>query len=722
MPGRFVWGLCVSLGVVSWMGVPLAARGAEGQAEAEAMTIGVGWRGDGSGRYPQAAPPVHWGRVGKTVAQLRAQAAKPKDGDTGTAIPDGVIREWLVLGPLPLSKAAKPNADVIAGESDWSPSEGEKVGDLVWRKVPVDSSTLDLKALFGATAPVEAVGYALAYVYSEMAQPFAARTMVSSESSLRTLCNGKIWDGKLEKGWNRLLFRVGCGRMDCWQQDKFANWYLRLIFFADKGDQYEERNIAWTVRLPGWGIAQPVIVGDRLLVSGNNRTLFCLNKQDGRILWARTTTYADVATQEERKASPEAFAEIDPLCQQLRKIDASLGESAQIEEKVSWEKIDLEHKIVGLMAKVNPEKYKRLADGEAGSAIPVPTSDGRYVYTLWQDLLVCFDLNGQRQWIYHYSGLDTKSESHGYVSSPRVVAGKVVAHFDNPASPRTVAVDAATGKVAWMFPAEDVSEADAKRYAGKGHGHLSSLQGMMIGGQPLVVTPLALLYPADGRVAAYLGDYDPGVGGFYATPIIYDGTLVRYPACSSPGRTKLGFVTLPAAVGATAPAPASGPATAPGAVPTLEIDTTRFPRFHGGWFIASPLYHEGLLYIVTEGGVLTVIDAAARSVVYQKLLDADLNMAHTGDPSRGGCGSSPTLAGKYIYIFGNRGTCLVIEPGRQYRQVAKNRLERIAGKTNAAWGGTGSGQPESTMSCPTFEGGRLYYRALQHLYCIEEKE
>jgi hypothetical protein len=710
MPRRFLWGLCAALIAMFWIGAPVAASGAESRAEAETTAVGVGWRGDGSGRYPQAEPPIHWGRVAKSLAQLRAQAAKPQPGDTGRPIPDGVIRQWLVLGPLPLSKDARPAADVIPGESEWSPNEGEKVGDLAWRKVAADTSVLDLKTLFGVAAPVDAVAYAHAYVCSETAQAFDARMMVAADSSLRVLCNGKKWDGKLEKGWNRLLFRIGCGRMDGWEQDKFANWYLRLVFFAGKDAEYEERNIAWTVRLPGWGIAQPVIVGDRLLVSSNNRTLYCLNKQNGRILWAQTTTYADAVTEEERKAHPEIFRQIEPLCRQLRKMDASFAGTAEIEEKASWEKIDLEHKVVGLMAKVDPEKYKRLADGEIGSAAPVPTSDGRCVYALYQDLLACFDLDGRRKWVYHDPGLDNESESHGYVSSPRVVAGKVIAHFGNPRKPRTVAVDAASGKVAWSFPPAGLSEADRKRFAGRGYECLSSVQGLVIGGEPLVAMPRELLRAGNGRRAAYLGDVEPPEAGFFATPIIYDGVLVRFPAVWAPGGTKLDFVAFPAALGESARAE----------VATLDLDTRRFPRFYGGWFLASPLCHEGLLYVVSQDGILTVIDAARHSVVYQKLLDADLYMAHTGDPSRGGFGSSPTLAGKYIYLFGNRGTCLVIEPGREYRQVAKNRLERFAGKTNASWGGVGSGQPESTMSCPTFEGRRLYYRALQHLYCIEE--
>ena len=35
---------------------------------------------------------------------------------------------------------------------------------------------------------------------------------------------------------------------------------------------------------------------------------------------------------------------------------------------------------------------------------PLPTSDGRFVYTQYQDLLASFDLDGRRRWLYHYPG------------------------------------------------------------------------------------------------------------------------------------------------------------------------------------------------------------------------------------------------------------------------------------------------------------------------------
>src|SRR6478672_10053310 len=60
----------------------------------------AGWRGDGTGRFPDANPPVRWSRLATSLQHLRSQASKPADGQTGEPMADGVLREWLVLGPV----------------------------------------------------------------------------------------------------------------------------------------------------------------------------------------------------------------------------------------------------------------------------------------------------------------------------------------------------------------------------------------------------------------------------------------------------------------------------------------------------------------------------------------------------------------------------------------------------------------------------------------------
>jgi hypothetical protein len=57
----------------------------------------------------------------------------------------------------------------------------------------------------------------------------------------------------------------------------------------------------------------------------------------------------------------------------------------------------------------------------------------------------------------------------------------------------------------------------------------------------------------------------------------------------------------------------------------------------------------------------------------------------------------------------------VIEPGRTYKQVARNRLE------NQIWPEHPGRRQEATTTDPVFEGERMYYRAEYTLYCIGAK-
>ena len=654
----------------------------------------VGWRGDGSGRYPGANPPVHWGRVPQQKYQLRSQASKPGEGETGTPIPDGVIREWLVLGPIPCTNALNAEADFLPGEAQFSPAEGDKAGDLAWRKVTTDTSVLDFKSIFGVTTNAPAVAYAYVNVYSEIAQPFNVRWMVGG----RFLLNGKTkwWEGPQEKGWNRLLFRIPCRGTDIYGSDKIAQWFMRLVILPGASAEYEEQNIAWKTRLPWWSCAQPVVAGDRLFVTGEYRSLICLDKREGRILWSRTVSFYDLATEDEKKAAPEIFKEIEPPVERLKALDASFAfdaasTNAESFGKAAAEKQAVEGKIAGLMAKVDREKYKKLIYGEGGISAPTPTTDGQHVYAFFQGLVVCYDLQGNRKWACLHPIV--KDVEHGQSSSPLVFGGKVMIHDE-----QTVAFDSATGKAAWELPREkwwgNPAETETRYLRTKGYFFNASLLGIRLGNEPLLVTPLDVVRIRDGKV---LTNMAPTACDAIPTPVIHNGVLYRMTDGRSGGHA-LDFIRLP-----------SGP-DEPFTVQTegsIHISDMKYPMWHANCSSASPLYHDGLVYGVSDDGVLSVTDAVKHELVYQKLLDADLWTVHSHDPGRGGCAASPTLAGKYIYLFGNRGTCLVIEPGCEYKQVAKNLLRNYPAET--------------TVSCPVSEGRRLYYRGLQYLYCIEEK-
>jgi outer membrane protein assembly factor BamB len=128
--------------------------------------------------------------------------------------------------------------------------------------------------------------------------------------------------------------------------------------------------------------------------------------------------------------------------------------------------------------------------------------------------------------------------------------------------------------------------------------------------------------------------------------------------------------------------------------------------------MASPVVVDGLAYLVNNSGVLTVVDLAEAKVVYQKMLDVDQFQTANEGPARG-CGISPALGGKHLFIFGNNGASVVIETGRTFKQVAKNKIESLVSLGH--WGE----RQERFVSNPVFDGDRLYVRGEGHLYAIQ---
>jgi hypothetical protein len=144
---------------------------------------------------------------------------------------------------------------------------------------------------------------------------------------------------------------------------------------------------------------------------------------------------------------------------------------------------------------------------------------------------------------------------------------------------------------------------------------------------------------------------------------------------------------------------------------SFSVATTAFPHYYMPWHMSSPLVHEGLAYFINNSGVLTVVDLKESKVAYQKMLDLDQFQTANEGASRG-IGVSPSLAGKYLYLLGNNGAAVVLEPGRTFKQVAKNKIENVV--SIGHWGE----RQERFVSNPVFDGNQMYIRGEGHLYAI----
>ena len=675
----------------------------------------AGWRRDGSGRYPEATPPLTWSRIAKGVKELSAQAGKSKDDEPpakdGAGF-DGVIRSWLVLGPLPLAEDAKAD-EALAGAESLSPDADQEAGGMKWRAVTLETGVMDLCSLLKVEPDKKGfAAYAHTYIHSPVDQAIGYNFMVQGQGLSRVWFNGqqvyvsKVLDVgqgvrivlQLKKGWNRLLV------LNAKTMNTRKSWWISGSLYGDKGADYESQGIVWMTPIPSPGASSPVMAGDRIFFTAETGCVYCVSKADGKILWVRSLTYHDFATDEERKASPEAFVELDAAAARLKELDKA--DAVMPYKPPSAEKdtrFILEGMIQKGMAKVAKDRYNSASSYgcEAGYTACAPITDGKHVYALFgTGILACYDLDGNRKWA---RLLKHTMVEHGYTSSPLMVDGKLVVYHDE-----FTVLDPQTGEVLvarpHFFPG-NTTKVDW-------YNHFHGTGCVLPAGNEKVVHYLngEFVRVSDGKSlpipAATLKSLKPdrftdNSANRCSTPVVEGG--VAYKITNDSG-----------GVAAFKLPPVRDDALEPEILREVPFNTDKFPYYYKPLFCASPLLHEGLLYCVNDFGHLTVVDMAKGEILYQRQLDLEVFMPYTGwRLLKGGACASPTLAGKYIYVWGNQGTCIVMEPGRTFKQVARNRLEKF----NPAW----PAHQEATTTEPVFEGGRMYYRGDCTLYCIGPK-
>jgi outer membrane protein assembly factor BamB len=107
----------------------------------------------------------------------------------------------------------------------------------------------------------------------------------------------------------------------------------------------------------------------------------------------------------------------------------------------------------------------------------------------------------------------------------------------------------------------------------------------------------------------------------------------------------------------------------------------------------SPLATDKFLFLLASYGTLSCFDVKKGGEPFWEEDFEDANFT-----------SSPSLVGKYVYLFGEEGRAWIVEP-------TKEQCKRIA---EASLG-------EGCVTSPAFQDGRIYIRGEKHLFCIGEK-
>ncbi len=309
--------------------------------------------------------------------------------------------------------------------------------------------------------------------------------------------------------------------------------------------------------------------------------------------------------------------------------------------------------------------------------MPTPLSDGKHVF-VWNGMGVaaCFDLDGTRKWITR-----VETDHIVYGSSPTLADGVFVAFFG-----KLFGFDAETGKLKWTQH--------------RINKNVAAVLAAKLAGQDVVVTQAGeIIRPSDGHLLFRPRGLTTGDQG-WAPPVILGDTMFspRY------GVNEINVFDFTGCEGVTwQPQHVGQIGTTP--------EVSRKPD--GGWIdrwtAGSPLVWEGLVYQIDIYGNLFVSDIAEKKMIYWHDLKLRGFMHYNSVP----VAASPTLIGRHIFLCDNQGTTVVIEPGREYREVARNRIDTVLDRHLPL-----PAQETLTYSPPITDGQHIYLRGERYLYCV----
>ncbi|HEX7900143.1 MAG TPA: PQQ-binding-like beta-propeller repeat protein [Planctomycetota bacterium] len=687
----------------------------------------VGWRGDGSGRFPAATPPTTWSRrVAGSTSALRYQAAKPSGapGKDSHPLEYFTIKEWLVAGPFDGDPMA--DVDFLKGEAAVQPAEGP-----AWKSLTADVETqsrhdhnegtcgqsyVDFVYVYGKIKDgvkaeliagdfANKAAYAHTYIFSpaelkvQLQLPFEGTSakfwLNGAPTALDPKNRSKWFPVTLAAGWNRLLVKVAAanGLGKHYSGRWLSAWMVAANITPVGPVDYETKNVVWMTKMTGRGMSQPIVVGDKIFLGANISDLMCLSKTDGRVLWLRTTTPWDALKDAERAPLREKF---DPLLAELAKrneevhaaINAAVSpkglasdKAAELDVKLKAKR-DAELKIHKAFQEVDRKRYPPYQDNEVSSSNATPCSDGQRVYWTCGGgmkgpgayAIQAYDLDGKRLWTLHET---LGSEEHGNHQSPLLVEGKLI--FG--ALKTLLALDPKTGATIWKNDKMDTM------------GSGTCPVPVRTNGGTLLVTAKKVVRASDGTEvrASNLNIWGE------PTPIAENG--IAYNTSRHSWDDPPGVVAVDVTSGSTA-WEIKGPEVAP-------------PLRGPSYTIASPLLVDGILYGVDMTGGILAVDLQSRKGLYRRWLDG----YNRYNRFLYGICASPAFAGKHIYVVDDAGYTHLIQPGPRFKETGRNVLE------NLHFSGQG-GNPckqESFYTSPWFDGKSMYLRGEEYLYRIEER-
>jgi outer membrane protein assembly factor BamB len=271
-----------------------------------------------------------------------------------------------------------------------------------------------------------------------------------------------------------------------------------------------------------------------------------------------------------------------------------------------------------------------------------------------------FDHAGRELWS---RNLGTFVSQHGHGASPMIHENTVIITNDQDAASFVVALDLGSGAEVWKAP----------RRTARNGGYCTPMIHVRADG-----TPEMLLTSQSHGISSL----DPKTGALNWEAPVFDKRMVASPVVA--GDLVIGSCGQGGGQGNYLSAVKLGGQGNVG--PTHVAYTLR----RATPYVPTPLYLDGRLYLISDAGIASAIEAATGREIWSERLGAEFF-------------ASPVLIDGRIYCPTTKGEMIVLATGGEFKVLARNPIG------------------EGTHSTPCVAGGRLYLKTFTHLVCVGRK-
>ncbi|HWS88311.1 MAG TPA: PQQ-binding-like beta-propeller repeat protein [Pyrinomonadaceae bacterium] len=404
----------------------------------------------------------------------------------------------------------------------------------------------------------------------------------------------------------------------------------------DRWDAASGENILWRTPVPGLAHSSPVVWGEKIFV-----TTSVSSDPDASF---RPGLYGD----------GDASKDVSEHRWVLYALDKRTG-------KVLWERT---------AHRGAPADKRHIKSTYANST---PATDGRVVVAWFGSQGVyAYDLSGRPLWKVDLGRLnlgayDIPTYEWGPASSPVIWDGLVILQCDTQDDSFLLALDAATGKTVWKTERDEIPSWGTPTVAATSKG-------------PELVA----------NASNYIRGYDPRTGRELwrlgrsskitaPTPVFADDLFV---VVSGRAPERPIFVVRGGAKGDITPPE--------GKTDSASVVWSRTGR---GSYMPTPLVYQGMLYVLSNNGLLDAYDLRTGEEVYRQRL-----------PTVGsGFSASPVAADGKLYLSNEDGEVLVVAAGRKFELLATNSMGELL------------------MATPALSDGVMYVRSAKSLFAVGRK-